>query len=61
MQPDYNKLLAFYNEVADMTMNHSVAYFPKGNRGEWESVAVVYPKDLGAALEHVDPEWWKSK
>lgn len=47
------KLEAFFREVAELTVNHYVLV-----NGDEDS-AVVYPSKLGAALERVDPQWWK--
>lgn len=45
------KLEAFFEEVGDLTSNHETLH----------DHAVVYPSDLGKALEKVDPDWWRSK
>lgn len=47
--PDPAALIAFYREVAAMTVRHAVI----------DDHAVVFCDKLGAALEKVDPEWWK--
>ena len=51
MKPAYEKLVAFYEAVARLTLNHDVC----GDH------AVVFPSKLGPELEKVDPEWWKPK
>jgi hypothetical protein len=38
----------FFKRIAKLTSNHQCI----GDK------AVVYPRDLGAALSEVDPEWW---
>jgi len=44
-------LKAMYNEVRSLTMNHN----------NLEGYAVVYPSDLGVALERVRVDWWKEE
>lgn len=54
------KLELFFREVADLTSNHDGIHFhTTGGREVDIDIAVVYPNKLGAALEKVDPEWWK--
>ena len=48
-QAKYDKLLAFYQAVAKMTVGHCVI----------NDTAVVPADRLGAELEKVDPEWYK--
>lgn len=52
---DKEKLEQFFRTVADLTSNHDVLSDRAGG------YAVVWPKDLGKALEKVDPEWWKAE
>jgi hypothetical protein len=62
MTYDYDKLVAFFKEVASLTSNHDGIHFQVMNGREEQisyDVAVVYPSKLGPALEKVDPEWWK--
>jgi len=47
---DVEKLEAFFKEVAKLTLDHDVL----------DDHAVIYASKLGAALEKVDFEWWKS-
>ncbi len=47
----------FFKEVANLTLNHRVVYSRVDENVDGQ--ATVYPSDLGAALEKVDPEWWK--
>ena len=47
----FHKLQRFFSEVKDLTINHDVL----------NDIAVVYPRDLGEALERVDNEWYKIK
>jgi hypothetical protein len=59
----YEKLLAFFKEVASLTANHDGIHFRVTNDHKdqiEEDIAVVYPSKLGRALEKVDPEWWKN-
>lgn len=63
MTYDYDKLVAFFKEVASLTSNHDGIHFRATNGGEDQietDIAVVYPSKLGPALEKVDPEWWKN-
>jgi len=56
------KLEEFYRTVADLTSNHDGAHFyiTDGRERKLETdVAMVSPAKLGAALEKVDPQWWK--
>ncbi len=56
--PDRLELLEqFFKAVANLTLNHKVVYSRVDENVDGS--AVVYPSDLGAALEKVDPEWWK--
>lgn len=41
----------FFREVALLTLNHETI----------DDNAVVFPSELGKALEKVDPVWWKCK
>jgi hypothetical protein len=54
MQHDHEKLEAFFEEVANLTVNHNVLL------GFEDEYAVVYPSKLGKALEKVDPEWFST-
>lgn len=54
MQHDHEKLEAFFEEVANLTVNHNVLL------GSEDEYAVVYPSKLGKALEKVDPEWFST-
>ena len=47
---DHAKLEKLFREVARLTSRHRV----------FGDSAVVYPSDLGKALEKVDPDWWKT-
>ena len=55
------KLEAFFDEVVNLTRNHNGIHFAATNDDEKAEVdydiAVVYPSDLGKALEKVDPQW----
>ena len=52
------KLEAFYEAVIDLTINHDT--LTSSQDGVEDYYAVVFPKKLGAALEKVDPEWYKN-
>jgi len=52
------KLEAFYKAVIDLTLNHDTLNSPIW--GGEEEHAVVFPSKLGAALEKVDPEWYRN-
>ena len=45
------KLEAFFQEVAQLTLNHDVL----------GDSAVVFPSKLGKALVKVDEQWWTCK
>jgi len=45
---ELDKLKAFYEEVKSLTLNHAVV----------DDTAVVFPSDLGRALEKIDPTWF---
>lgn len=45
----FEQLKTFYKEVAKLTINHNVL----------NDNAVVYPSDLGPALEKIDPYWFE--
>lgn len=45
----FEKLKTFYKEVAKLTLNHNVL----------NDSAVVYPSDLGPALEKIDSYWFE--
>lgn len=45
------RLNDFFDEVVNLTINHNVLH----------NNAVIYANRLGAALEKVDPDWWKGK
>ena len=49
---DYDDLVAFYKEVAELTFNHEVDTSPMDR-------AWVSPAKLARALEKIDPDWWK--
>ena len=56
------KLEEFFLTVAKLTANHDGIHFRVTNDHEdqiEQDIAVVYPSKLGAALEKVDPEWWR--
>jgi len=46
---EMTKLRIFYQEIAELTINHDVV----------DDNAVVYPSKLGKALSKIDPEWWR--
>jgi len=46
---DIKKLEQLYEDVKYLTMNH----------GDIGGHATITAKDLGEALEKVDPEWWR--
>jgi hypothetical protein len=50
MSEDLEKLKAFYEEVKNLTLNHAVV----------DDTAVVFPSDLGVALQRIDPTWYKT-
>jgi hypothetical protein len=57
------KLEEFFRTVAKLTANHDGIHFRVTNDHEdqiEQDIAVVYPSKLGAALEKVDPEWWRN-
>lgn len=57
------KLEEFFLTVAKLTANHDGIHFRVTNDHEdqiEQDIAVVYPSKLGAALEKVDPEWWRT-
>jgi len=63
-QTRLEKLEEFFRTVADLTMNHDGAHFYITDNHERKletDVATVSPAKLGAALEKVDPQWWKKK
>lgn len=63
MTYDYDKLVAFFKEVASLTANHDGIHFYTTDNHERKletDIAVVYPSKLGPALEKVDPLWWKN-
>lgn len=48
----------FYETVARLTLRHESIHIPADDAAQFdEDYAVVWPKDLGAALEKVDPKW----
>lgn len=49
-------LEAFFNKIADLTVNHSVIETAHG-----DSYAVVYPCKLAEALKYVDPDWFEHR
>ena len=52
----------FYRTVVDLTLNHDGAHFYITDNHERKletDIAMVSPAKLGAALQKVDPEWWK--
>jgi hypothetical protein len=56
------KLEEFFLTVAKLTANHDGIHFRVTNEHKdqiEQDIAVVYPSKLGAALEKVDPEWWR--
>jgi hypothetical protein len=55
---DIKVLHAFYNAVADLTVNHEHAIIVQNDK--FEEDAVVYPKALGKVLETVDPDWYNN-
>lgn len=52
------KLESFFKEVASLTVNHDT--LTSSDDGVEDEYAVVYPNKLGAALEKVDPDWYKN-
>lgn len=52
---ELEKLRKFYHKVAHLTLCHDHIEI-----SDDEGYAVVFPKDLGAALEEIDKEWWKN-
>lgn len=61
-QTRLEKLEEFFRTVADLTSNHDGAHFYITDNHERKletDVAMVSPAKLGAALEKVDPQWWK--
>lgn len=46
----------FFLDVADLTLNHDVAYNESG-----EEIASVSPRKLGQLLETINPEWYKKE
>lgn len=48
----------FFKEVSKLTLNHGSIYSRIDENVD--GIATVTPKDLGEALEKVDPEWRKS-
>lgn len=57
MSDRLEKLEAFFKEVGRLTVDHNAIYSRVDEAVD--GTAVVYPKDLGAALEKVDPEWYE--
>jgi len=54
LQTQHDRLRAFYDSVAALTLRHDVIECVDGN--EYASVA---PSRLGPLLETVDPEWYR--
>jgi hypothetical protein len=55
LRAEVEKLRQFYHEVAHLTLCHDHIEI-----SDDEGYAVVFPKDLGPALEKIDKEWWKN-
>lgn len=53
-----DQLETFFLTVAELTLNHRTAELTVDDDCQWDT-AFVTPKDLGEALEQVDPEWWR--
>jgi hypothetical protein len=53
--PSYETLHNFYKRVAKLTLDHETIE----DKEKDQHIAVVYPSELGKALECVDANWWK--
>jgi hypothetical protein len=52
MEPTYEQLYSFYNEIINLTLNHEYIVIDR-NGGH----AVVYPRQLSKELSKVNPKW----